>query len=75
MTEPNIKIDREALTIMDVKFPDLEILEITALALNSGIFIDYHPTKKNIEVILNYCMGHLTLAEVRAFAKNEVMEH
>ena len=70
-----IKINREALTIEDVTFPDLEILELTADVLSSSIFIDYQPTTRTIGIILSYFMGDLSLAEVRALAKGTVCEH
>ena len=51
MSYKPIIIDRRALTLMDVPFPDLETLENTAEAIGSNMFEGFHPTKKGIEII------------------------
>ncbi len=58
-----IVIDRDALTIMGVPFPDLEALESTADAIGSNMFEGYQPTKKGIEIIRDYTIGKITFAE------------
>jgi hypothetical protein len=60
-----ISIDRKALTIMDVPFPDLQMLEKTADAIGSNMFEGFQPTKKSSSCTLtgssassligNYC--------------------
>ena len=58
-----IDINREALTIMGVSFPDLEVLENTANAIGSNMFEGYQPTKKGIEIIRDYTIGAITFDE------------
>ncbi|MCL2746543.1 MAG: hypothetical protein FWE48_05605, partial [Coriobacteriia bacterium] len=41
-----ISIDREALTIMGIPFPTLDLLESTAAALGSNMFEGFVPTPK-----------------------------
>jgi putative transcriptional regulator len=59
-----IPINRSALTIMDVPFPDLQTLENTAEAIGSNMFEGYQPTKRGIEIIRDYCLDKLTFAEL-----------
>ena len=54
-----IAIDRNALTIMDVPFPDLDTLESTAVAIGSNMFEGYQPTQRGIEIIRDYCFGKI----------------
>jgi putative transcriptional regulator len=58
-----IAIDREALTIMGVAFPDLEALESTADAIGSNMFEGYQPTPKGIEIIRDYITGKMAFTE------------
>lgn len=66
-----IEIDRKNLTIMGVKFSDLEILESTANALGSNMFEGFEPTPKGIEIIRDYIIGNITLKELVTFAKQK----
>lgn len=66
-----IAINRKDLTIMDVQFPDLETLEITAEAIGSNMFEGFHPTRRGIEIIRDYCLGKLTFAQLAIFAKEK----
>ena len=66
-----IVIDRKALTIMDVLFPDIETLESTAEAIGTNMFEGYQPSKKGIEIIRDYCLGKLTFEQVINFAKEK----
>ncbi|MDR1608353.1 MAG: hypothetical protein LBT38_08110 [Deltaproteobacteria bacterium] len=59
-----IAINREALTIMDFPFPDLETLETIAEGIRSNMFEGYQPTKKGIEIIRDYCLGKLSFAQM-----------
>jgi putative transcriptional regulator len=52
-----INIDRENLTIMGVKFPNLDALNSAANAIGSNMFEGFEPTPKLIEIYLNYRLG------------------
>lgn len=64
-----IEIDRNNLTIMGVKFSDLETLESTANAIGSNMFEGFEPTPKIVEIIRDYVDGEITLSELIAIAK------
>jgi putative transcriptional regulator len=66
-----IAINREALTIMDVPFPDLETLESIAEAIGSNMFEGFQPTKKGIEIIRDYCLGKMSFAQLALAAKEK----
>jgi putative transcriptional regulator len=66
-----IEIDRNNLTIMGVKFPDLKTLENTANALGSNMFEGFKPTPKGIEIILDYITGKISLTELVVFAQQK----
>jgi putative transcriptional regulator len=74
MSYTPIAIDRTSLTIMDIPFPDLITMESTAEAIGSNIFEGFHPTKKGIEIIRDYCMGKLTFAQMTAAAMEMAYE-
>jgi putative transcriptional regulator len=75
MSYTPIAIDREALTIMGVPFPDLEALESIADAIGSNMFEGYQPTKRGIEIIRDYSLGRITFAEfIRAAADKSYEE-
>jgi hypothetical protein len=63
-----IDIDRKKLTIMGVKFSDINTLESTANAIGSNMFEGFKPTPKGIEIIRDYVIGKITLAELIKFA-------
>ena len=67
-----ITIDRMALTILDVHFPDIETFESTAEAIGSNMFEGYQPTRKGIEIIRDYCFGKLTFAQLAIAAKEKL---
>jgi putative transcriptional regulator len=67
-----ITIDRMALTILDVPFPDIETLESTAEAIGSNMFEGYLPTRKGIEIIRDYCLGKLTFSQLAIAAKEKL---
>jgi putative transcriptional regulator len=50
----SIVIDRENLTIMGVRFADLETLNNVADALGSNMFEGFEPTAKLIELYRDY---------------------
>lgn len=66
-----IEIDRKNLTIMGVKFSDLNTLESTANALGSNMFEGFKPTPKGIEIIRNYITGKISLNELVVLAKQK----
>lgn len=64
-----LNINKQALTIMDVKFTDLRTLEHTANALGSNMFEGFEPTPKGVEMIRDYIQGDISFAEMVALAK------
>lgn len=66
-----IDIDRNNLTIMGVKFPNLKTFESTANAIGSNMFEGYSPTPKGVEIIRDYVIGKITLTELIKFAKDK----
>lgn len=66
-----IDIDRKKLTILGVKFSDLNTLESTVNALGSNMFEGYIPPSKGIEIIRDYVIGNITLNELVEFAKKK----
>jgi putative transcriptional regulator len=58
-----IEVNRENLTIMGVKFPDLNTLENTAYGIGSNMFEGFEPTQKKVELIRDYVLGQITLQE------------
>ena len=66
-----IEIDRKKLTIMGIKFSDLNTLENTANALGSNMFEGFNPTPRGIEIIRDYVTGKISLSELVIFAKQK----
>lgn len=66
-----IEINRSNLTIMGVKFSDIETLERTASAIGSNMFEGFKPTPKGIEIIRDYVTDKISLNEMVAFAKEK----
>jgi hypothetical protein len=60
MTYTPIEIDRNNLTIMGISFPDLETLNNIASALGSNMFEGLQPTKKEVEIIRDFCLEKIT---------------
>jgi putative transcriptional regulator len=69
-----IVVDRTALTIMGVPFPDLKTLESIANAIGSNMFEGYEPTRKGVEIIRDYCLGKMTLDQLVVAAKEKRYE-
>lgn len=59
----SIEIDRENLTLMGIKFPDIESLESTANALGTNMFEGFEPTKEIVELYLNWKNGKIVESE------------
>lgn len=66
-----IEVDRINLTIMGVKFSDLETLESAASALGSNMFEGFEPTSKGIEIIRDYMMGKISLSDLVSIANEK----
>jgi putative transcriptional regulator len=66
-----IEVDRKNLTIMGVKFSDLKTLESTASALGSNMFEGFIPTPKGVEIIRDYVLGKVSLADLVKFAERK----
>lgn len=66
-----IEIDRNNLTIMGVKFSDLNTLNSTANALGSNMFEGFIPTPNGIEIIRDYVTGKISLNEMVNFGKQK----
>jgi putative transcriptional regulator len=69
LMQNSIYIDREALTVLNVQFPDIDTLDMTVQAMGVFMMDGYQPTERGIKVILDYCLGKITLADVKAEAK------
>jgi hypothetical protein len=54
-----IAIDRENLTIMNVRFPDREKLERAANSLGSNMFEGFVPTRKLVQFYLDWTTGKI----------------
>lgn len=59
-----IEIDRNELTLMGVKFPNIESLESTANALGTNMFEGFEPTKELIQLYLDWENGKIIEAEL-----------
>ena len=55
-----IEIDRENLTIMGVRFPDLYSLNSAANAIGSNMFEGFEPTPRLIEIYRDYREGKIS---------------
>ena len=71
MTYKPIEINRENLTIMGVRFPDLKTLNNTADAIGSNMFEGFEPTGKSVEIIRDYVMDKITLIELIQIMKDK----
>jgi len=49
-----IEVDRQNLTIMGIKFSDIDTLNSTANAIGSNMFEGFEPTPRLIEIIRDY---------------------
>lgn len=56
---------------MGVKFSDLKTLESTASALGSNMFEGFIPTPKGVEIIRDYVLGKVSLADLVKFAERK----
>jgi putative transcriptional regulator len=72
MTYVPIKIDREALTIMGVPFPDSVSLERAANALGSNMFEGFVPTAGIVELFRDFIEGKVPRAAIPALIKERL---
>jgi putative transcriptional regulator len=54
-----IEIDRTKLTIMGVRFPDLDTLNRMADAIGSNMFEGFEPTPELISLYAAFCNGEI----------------
>jgi len=59
-----IEIDRGALTIMGVSFPDLESLNTAAGAIGSNMYEGFVPTPALIELYRDYSQGKVKMSDL-----------
>lgn len=55
-----IEVDRESITLMGVKLPDLKSLENAASAIGTNMFEGFEPTKDLIQLYVDWKAGHVT---------------
>ena len=66
-----IEIDRQRLTIMGVRFSDLDTLNSAANAIGSNMFEGFEPTPKSIELIRDYLSEKVTLGQLVQLTKEK----
>jgi putative transcriptional regulator len=66
-----IEINRNDLTIMGIKFPDLRTLENSANAIGSNMFEGFEPTPKSIEIIRDYITDKISFLQLVQIAKRK----
>jgi putative transcriptional regulator len=64
-----LTIDLNELTIMGVKFPDLDTLNSAAEAIGTNMFEGYEPTPQGIAIIRDYLLDKITLSDVIKLSK------
>jgi len=57
-----LKIDRENISMMGVKFPDLASLEATAKAIGSNMYEGFEPSPALIQLYLEWKQGKISPA-------------
>jgi putative transcriptional regulator len=55
-----IEIDRENLTIMGIRFSDIEALNSAANAIGSNMFEGFEPTPRLVEIYRDYREGKIS---------------
>jgi len=66
-----IEIDRQNLTIMGIRFPDIETLNSAANAIGSNMFEGFEPTTRSIEIIRDYLSKKITLEQLIKLSKDK----
>jgi hypothetical protein len=59
-----IEIDRKNLTLMGVKFSDLQTLENTANAIGTNMFEGFEPTKELVQIYVDWKAGIIPDSEL-----------
>jgi putative transcriptional regulator len=67
-----IVIDRNALTIMGVSFPNRATLEDAASAIGSNMFEGFVPTQGIVELFRDYIEGKISRAAIPALIKEQL---
>jgi len=67
-----IEVDRQNLTIMGIKFSDLDTLNSTANAIGSNMFEGFEPTPRFVEIIRDLGEGKISKNELIGVLKNTV---
>ena len=67
-----IKIDRDALTIMGVPFPDKASLERAANAIGSNMFEGFVPTVSIVELYRDYVAGKIASDAIPRLVKERL---
>jgi len=66
-----IEIDRQNLTIMGIRFSDIDTLNSAANAIGSNMFEGFEPTTKSIEIIRDYLSHKITLEQLIKLSKDK----
>jgi putative transcriptional regulator len=66
-----LALDREKLTIMGVKFPNLETMERISCAITSNMYEGYIPTVRGIEIHRDFDAGVITLSQLISILQRE----
>jgi len=66
-----IEIDRQNLTIMGIKFSDLDTLNSAANAIGSNMFEGFEPTARSIEIIRDYLSKEITLDQLIQLSRDK----
>jgi len=66
-----IEVNRSELTLMGVKFPDINTLESTANAIGTNMFEGFVPTKNSIIIIRDFMIDKISYAELMFLIKNK----
>jgi putative transcriptional regulator len=74
MSYTPIPVNREALTIMDVPFPDLPTLDSAANAIGSNMFEGFVPTPKTVRILRDYLSGEITFPQLLRIAHEKTYE-
>ena len=67
-----IEVDRQNLTIMGVRFPDLDALNSAANAIGSNMFEGFEPTPRIIEIYRDYRSGKISNGEFLEMLRDAV---
>ncbi len=66
-----IEVDRQNLTIMGIRFSDLDTLNSAANAIGSNMFEGFEPTSRSIEIIRDYLSKKITLEQLIKLSKEK----